>query len=143
MCQISSTHSFSHQCDGHDIQSGSSSIIYCPDHLCWSIRRHHFGRVCVITLILNLMLLVQRIGRYWHVMFFGPWIAIVAFGLFFTLDEHTPSGKYIGYQSADSWHSLCFCYYIYFHRILAGVGIGTTTQVVVLAAQVCCFLFSV
>ncbi|KAJ6577339.1 major facilitator superfamily domain-containing protein [Mycena capillaripes] len=60
---------------------------------------------------------ISRTGNYWLVMFFGPWLAVIAFGLFFMLDEHTSAGKYVGYQ------------------ILAGAGIGTTTQVIVIAAQ--------
>jgi len=102
-----------------------SALYYLPLYF-QAVHNHSAVRSGVDLLPLSIALIISagvsggvisRIGRYWHVMFFGPWIAIIAFGLFFTLDEHTSSGKYVGYQ------------------ILAGVGIGTTTQVVVLAAQ--------
>ncbi|EJD51064.1 MFS general substrate transporter [Auricularia subglabra TFB-10046 SS5] len=56
---------------------------------------------------------VSKIGRYWHILVFGPLVGAVGYGLVFTMDEHSSWGRIIGYQ------------------ILMGVGMGLTSSTTV------------
>lgn len=60
---------------------------------------------------------VNVTGRYWHVMIVTPLIGAVGAGLLFTIDEHTPTPRLIGYQ------------------IIFGLGLGLAFQLPVMAIQ--------
>lgn len=61
--------------------------------------------------------LIKSIGRYWHVMVFGPMISSVGAGLLSSIQLETSTARIIGYQ------------------ILYGIGIGCTFQNVLVAVQ--------
>lgn len=61
--------------------------------------------------------IVGKIGRYWHFLVGGPIFLALGCGLLYTIDEFAPIARIIGFQ------------------ILAGVGVGSTTQNGVFATQ--------
>ena len=61
--------------------------------------------------------IINKTGRYWPFLFFGPIIAAPAGGLLFTIDVNTSSAKLIGYQ------------------ILLGLGTGVAFQNTIIAIQ--------
>ncbi|KDQ12822.1 hypothetical protein BOTBODRAFT_189074 [Botryobasidium botryosum FD-172 SS1] len=62
-------------------------------------------------------MLVSKTGRFWHLLFFGPLVGAVCYGVFFSINEYTSWGKLIGLQ------------------IGVGIGIGCTLQNTVVAVQ--------
>ncbi|KDQ05977.1 hypothetical protein BOTBODRAFT_168326 [Botryobasidium botryosum FD-172 SS1] len=61
--------------------------------------------------------LVSKTGRFWHLLFFGPLVGAVCYGVLFTINEHTSWGKLIGLQ------------------IGIGIGVGCTLQNTILGVQ--------
>ena len=61
--------------------------------------------------------IINKTGRYWPFLFFGPLIAAPAGGLLYTIDVNTSSAKLIGFQ------------------ILLGVGTGVAFQNTIIAIQ--------
>ena len=61
--------------------------------------------------------IINKTGRYWPFLFFGPLVAAPAGGLLFTIDVNTSSAKLIGFQ------------------ILLGLGTGVAFQNTIIAIQ--------
>lgn len=61
--------------------------------------------------------IVSLTGHYVSLQVFGSSLILIGAGLIFTLNQHTPAGKWIGYQ------------------ILAGSGAGLSTQIPIIVSQ--------
>jgi len=61
--------------------------------------------------------LIKSIGRYWHIIVFGPMVSSVGAGLLSSIDLGTSTARLVGYQ------------------ILYGIGIGCTFENILVAVQ--------
>jgi len=61
--------------------------------------------------------IINKTGRYWPFLFFGPLVAAPAGGLLFAIDVNTSAAKLIGYQ------------------ILLGIGVGVAFQNAIISIQ--------
>ncbi|CAG7852259.1 SubName: Full=Related to major facilitator (MFS1) transporter {ECO:0000313/EMBL:CCA74331.1} [Serendipita indica DSM 11827] len=74
----------------------------------------------VVSMIIGNMgpaVVTERVGRYWHFMVAAPIFAVIGFGVLFTINEHTPVPRVIGFQ------------------ILLGFGIDIGFQMPLIAVQ--------
>jgi len=62
--------------------------------------------------------IINKVGRYWHIVVLSPWLISVGSGLLFTLGPDSSSGRVIAYQ------------------IINGIGIGGALQNIYLAINV-------
>ncbi|KDQ12826.1 hypothetical protein BOTBODRAFT_34275 [Botryobasidium botryosum FD-172 SS1] len=71
----------------------------------------------LIPLVLAVVFTSGIGGLFWHLLFFGPMVGAVCYGVLFTINEHTSWGKLIGLQ------------------IGVGIGVGCTLQNTILGVQ--------